>query len=73
MPRVLPISLEVMQALESFNNGFWSARAFDFYRQPTVHLLLWLRMIPDTIFIAFGVVPIVAAMVYGFFHMLAAW
>lgn len=63
------VPIGVMQALESFNNGFWSARSFDFYRQPTVHLLLWLRMIPDTIFIVLGVVPVVAASVYGFLHM----
>ena len=38
-------------------------------RQPIVHTLLWLRMIPDTIFILAGVMPIVAAMVWGLFHM----
>lgn len=64
---LLPIG--IMQALESFNNGFWSARSFSFYRQPVVHLLLWLRMIPDSIFIVGGVLPIVAAMVYGFLHL----
>jgi nitric oxide reductase subunit B len=63
------VPIGIMQALESFNNGFWSARSFEFYKQPAVHLLLWLRMVPDTIFIAGGVVPIVAAMVYGFFHL----
>ena len=63
------VPIGVMQALESFNNGFWSARSFDFYRQPMVHTLLWLRIIPDTIFILAGVMPIVAAMVYGLFHM----
>jgi nitric oxide reductase subunit B len=63
------VPVGVMQALESFNNGFWSARDFSFYRQPVVHLLLWLRMIPDTIFIVAGVVPIAAAMVNGFFHL----
>jgi nitric oxide reductase subunit B len=63
------VPIGVMQALESFNHGFWSARSFDFYRQPVVHLLLWLRMIPDTVFILGGVVPVAAAMVYGFFHL----
>ena len=54
-----------LQALESFNNGFWSARSFDFYRQPVIHELLWLRMIPDTIFILGGVVPVVAVTAGG--------
>ena len=59
----------VMQALESFNNGFWSARSWEFYQQPIVHKLLWLRMIPDSIFIVLGVVPIAAAMIHGLLHM----
>ncbi len=63
---LLPVG--VMQALESFNNGFWSARSLGFYQQPLVKTLLWLRMIPDTTFIL-GVLPLVAASAYGLFHM----
>ena len=59
----------VMQALESFRNGFWSARSLEFYQQPAVKILLWLRIIPDSTFIVAGVLPIVAAAVYGFFHL----
>jgi nitric oxide reductase subunit B len=58
-----------MQAVESFQNGFWSARSWDFYRQPVVNTLLWLRLIPDTVFIAVGALPLLAAAVYGFFHL----
>jgi nitric oxide reductase subunit B len=64
---LLPIG--VMQALESFNNGFWSARSLEFYQQPAVKTLLWLRAVPDSIFIGLGAVPIVAGAVYGFFHL----
>ena len=63
------VPIGIMQAIESFHNGFWSARSFDFYQQPVVHLLLWLRMIPDTIFIVGGVAPLVAAMLYGLVHL----
>jgi nitric oxide reductase subunit B len=63
------VPIGVLQALESFEHGFWSARSLEFYRQPVVSTLLWLRMIPDTIFIVGGVVPLVAASVYGLFHM----
>jgi nitric oxide reductase subunit B len=63
------VPIGIMQALESFNGGFWAARSFDFYRQPVVHLLLWLRMIPDTIFIVGGVAPLIAAMLYGLVHL----
>src|SRR5438270_12079493 len=59
----------VMQALESFRNGFWSARSLEFYQQPLVHRLLWLRVIPDSVFLAAGVLPLVAASVYGLMHL----
>ena len=63
------VPIGILQALESFNNGFWSARSFDFYRQPMIHQLLWLRMIPDTVFIVGGVMPLVGAMLYGFLNL----
>ena len=69
MIMVTLVPIGVMQALESFRNGFWSARSLEFYQQPIVKTLLWLRVIPDSIFIGLGVLPIVAAAVYGFFHL----
>lgn len=65
------IPIGVLQALESFNNGFWSARSLEFYQRPIVSTLLWLRMFPDSVFILVGVVPVVAAAVWGLFHMRA--
>ncbi|MDE3167227.1 MAG: nitric-oxide reductase large subunit, partial [Acidobacteriota bacterium] len=65
------VPIGVMQAYESFNNGFWSARSLEFYQQPLVKTLLWLRMIPDTVFIVVGALPIVAASVWGLFHLRA--
>ena len=64
---LLPIG--VLQAIESFDNGFWSARSLDFYQQPIVKTLLWLRMAPDTVFIVLGALPLLAAATYGLFHM----
>jgi nitric oxide reductase subunit B len=63
------VPVGVLQALESFENGFWSARSWDFYQRPIINTLLWLRMIPDTVFIALGVIPIAAAGVYGLLHL----
>jgi len=63
------VPIGVMQAYESFNHGFWSARSLEFYQQPLVRTLLWLRMIPDTVFIAVGAVPIVAASAWGLLHL----
>ena len=38
-------------------------RALEFYAQPLVHTLLWLRIVPDSVFIGVGVLPLVAAAV----------
>jgi nitric oxide reductase subunit B len=64
---LLPVG--VMQATESFRNGFWSARSLEFYQQPIVHKLLWLRIVPDMIFIFAGILPLVAAACYGFLQL----
>jgi len=67
---LLPIGL--MQMGESFTNGFWSARSFEFYREPLVHALLWMRIVPDSIFIGIGVMPLAYFTVTAFFHQRAA-
>jgi nitric oxide reductase subunit B len=56
----------VMQMLEAVRNGFFAARSLEFYRRDAVHLLLWLRMIPDAVFILLGVVPLLAGFLRGF-------
>jgi nitric oxide reductase subunit B len=63
------VPVGVMQALESFQNGFWSARSMEFYQQPVVKMLLWLRIVPDSVFIVVGALPIVAAAGYGLMHL----
>jgi nitric oxide reductase subunit B len=63
------VPIGFMQAIESFQNGFWSARSWEFYQQPLVNQLLWLRMVPDTVFIVCGVVPIAAAGLWGLAHL----
>ncbi len=61
-----------MQAIASYERGFWWARSFEFYAQPVVNRLLWLRILPDTVFIVAGIVPIVAAAIYGYLHLRTA-
>lgn len=53
----------ILQLLHAQEHGFWSARSLAFYHQPLVHTLLWLRMIPDSVFIALGVLPVVSGLV----------
>jgi nitric oxide reductase subunit B len=65
------VPVGALQAIESFQNGFWSARSWEFYQQPLINRLLWLRVIPDTVFIFAGVIPIVAAALWGFLNMRA--
>lgn len=63
------VPVGALQAIESFQNGFWSARSWEFYQQPIINRLLWLRMLPDSVFILLGVLPIVAAGVWGLRHL----
>jgi nitric oxide reductase subunit B len=52
----------VMQLQHAAEHGFWSARSLEFYSQPLVQNLLWLRILPDTVFIGLGVVPLLAGL-----------
>lgn len=63
------VPVGVMQALASFERGFWWARSFEFYSQPIVNLLLWLRILPDLVFIVFGILPLAGAALHGYLHL----
>ena len=63
------VPVGILQAIESFERGFWSARSWEFYQQPLIRQLLWLRILPDSVFILVGAVPIVAALGYGLLHL----
>ena len=58
-----------IQLGETFVSGLWSARSFAFYQTPLVHARLWLRVIPDTVFVVLGVVPLVLTTVRGFLSL----
>ncbi|MEF2968277.1 cbb3-type cytochrome c oxidase subunit I [Paenibacillus sp. M1] len=64
---LLPVGF--MQLKQSFDFGFWSARDYSFYQDGTVNLLLWLRMIPDTVFIVLGIFPLVYVAIRSMFHL----
>jgi nitric oxide reductase subunit B len=57
------------QAMASFERGFWWARSLEFYQQPWINTLLWLRALPDSVFIIAGILPLVSALLYGFRHL----
>ena len=56
---LLPVGFA--QFMQGIEHGYWYVRTIDFYYQPFIHTVLWLRMIPDTVFIALGVVPLLLA------------
>ncbi len=53
---LLPVGIG--QLIASIEQGYDAARSMGFYDRDWVHTLLWLRMIPDTLFIVLGAVPL---------------
>jgi nitric oxide reductase subunit B len=53
---LLPVGIG--QLIASIEQGYDAARSMGFYDRGWVHTLLWLRMVPDTLFIVLGVVPL---------------
>ncbi|UOF92059.1 nitric-oxide reductase large subunit [Fodinisporobacter ferrooxydans] len=64
---LFPIGVE--QIRYTVEHGFWAARKLAFYREPLIFALLWLRIIPDSIFIVFGVLPLTWGVIKAFLHM----
>jgi nitric oxide reductase subunit B len=60
----------VLQLLDDINHGYWHARSYAFTGNPLIVDLAWLRMPADSIFILFGVLPLLFATVWTYFSML---
>ncbi|MGC5328918.1 nitric-oxide reductase large subunit [Brevibacillus sp. SYSU BS000544] len=54
---LLPVGFLQMET--AFEQGYWASRSFDFYLDPLVQKLLWVRALPDTIFLVVGILPLV--------------
>lgn len=63
------IPVGILQMKASFNDGYWASRAFEFYQEPLVKALLWLRIIPDAFFIAVGILPLVYVLIKSQFNL----
>jgi nitric oxide reductase subunit B len=48
-----------LQFYDAVENGYWHARSAAFFAQPAVHVLEWLRLVGDTVFIVLGILPLV--------------
>lgn len=64
---LLPVGL--LQLKVAFMDGYWASRAMQFYEGGLVKALLGWRMLPDTIFIVFGILPLVYVVVKSQFNL----
>jgi nitric oxide reductase subunit B len=53
------VPIGMFQLFDSFQNGYWHARAPEFAQQPAIRILEWLRLPGDALFIVGGILPIV--------------
>ncbi len=61
----------IAQAWTSYKEGLWMARDVSFFERPIVSILGQLRIIPDTIIIVLGVLPLVYFLFKTFPHLKA--
>ncbi|MGV8943002.1 nitric-oxide reductase large subunit [Thermomonas sp.] len=55
----------VLQVWDVVQNGYWHARSIDYMNLPRSHMLEWMRMPGDVVFIVFGALPLVIATFKG--------
>ena len=56
----------VLQLWDSLSHGYWHARRLSYLMGGTFHLLEWVRIFADSVFLLFGVVPILMAALFSF-------
>jgi len=62
----------LLQVWDVLQNGYWHARSLDYIGSERSHLIEWLRMPGDVVFIVFGAAPLVIATVRCYFDLRAA-
>ena len=62
----------VLQVLDVVQHGYWHARSLDYIGSARSHLLEWMRLPGDLVFIVFGAVPLVIASIKGYLGVRAA-
>jgi nitric oxide reductase subunit B len=53
------VPIGIFQLFDSFHSGYWHAREIEFFRQPVIRVIEWMRMPGDLLFIVGGIVPVV--------------
>jgi nitric oxide reductase subunit B len=64
---LLPIG--IMEFVTSYREGLWAAKSAAFFNRPIIQTLGNLRIIPDTILIVLGALPLAWFTAVAFFHM----
>jgi nitric oxide reductase subunit B len=59
----------VLQVWDVLENGYWHARSIDYISSDRSHLIEWLRMPGDVVFIVFGAIPLVIASVKCYLNL----
>jgi len=59
----------LLRVWDVLQNGYWHARCLDYIGSERSHLIEWLRMLGDVVFIVFGAVPLVIATVKGYCNL----
>ena len=58
----------ILQLWDSMTHGYWHARRLSFIMSGTFHVLEWVRIIGDMVFLVVGVFPTVYAILYTYLH-----
>lgn len=61
----------ILQVWDVLQHGYWHARSLDYIGSERSHLIEWLRLPGDLVFIIFGAVPLVIASVEGYVEVRA--
>ncbi|MFC5526967.1 nitric-oxide reductase large subunit [Rhodanobacter ginsengisoli] len=56
----------VLQLWDVVQHGYWHARSIDYMSMPRSHVIEWLRLPGDLLFIIFGAIPLVIASIKGY-------
>jgi len=62
----------VLQLWDVIQHGYWHARSIDYVGTPRQHLIEWMRLPGDLVFIIFGAIPMLIAALKGWLGVRAA-
>jgi len=59
----------ILEMAQSYTQSYWFARSADFWNQPIVQKLTWVRMIGDLVFVLGGVLPLLYFTARSMFYL----